>query len=233
MLEIAAALEEIANAAEQRAESSSALDSSALERLISDVSSRLHNSPEELRTALIEGLTDASRRIDRVSLAVTGLAWLGSGIPSVEQEMHALIRPAKREIQICAYAVTIGSLDMLTEVREIAQQGVQVTIVLNELRNQPYPVQHFLKQAVGDLGERWKLFSFGGESKYGQLHAKIVVVDRRAALVGSANLSFHGMVSNHEMALVVRGPSAEAVATRMDMLESACERVRREKGAGL
>jgi cardiolipin synthase len=50
------------------------------------------------------------------------------------------------------------------------------------------------------------------------LHAKVLVVDRSIALVGSANLSFHGMVSNHEMALVVRGPTAEVIAERFDML---------------
>jgi|SRR5579875_997539 len=229
MLRIAAALQEIARSAERQGATSGESQGPAVGRLISDVTTGLRESPHDLQQALVEGLADAARKFDHVSLAVTGLAWLGSGVPSVEQEMHALVRSAKREIQICAYAVTTGSLDLLTEMREIASQGVRVTIILNELRSQPKEVQDFLVETASNFGERWRLFSFGTQTKYGQLHAKIAVVDRRAALVGSANLSFHGMVSNHEMAVVVRGPSAEVVAVRIDMLERACERAKSSK----
>ena len=38
------------------------------------------------------------------------------------------------------------------------------------------------------------------------------------ALVGSPNLTFHGMMSAHELAVVIRGPAAEAIASRVDRL---------------
>jgi phosphatidylserine/phosphatidylglycerophosphate/cardiolipin synthase-like enzyme len=50
------------------------------------------------------------------------------------------------------------------------------------------------------------------------LHAKVLVADRSAALVGSSNLTFHGLVSSHELAVLVRGPLAGEIADRIDML---------------
>ena len=53
---------------------------------------------------------------------------------------------------------------------------------------------------------------------YTKLHAKVLIVDRVEMLVGSANFTFHGLESNLELGLRVRGPQAGAVAERFDHL---------------
>ena len=53
---------------------------------------------------------------------------------------------------------------------------------------------------------------------YTKLHAKCLVVDRLDALVTSANFTFHGLESNLELGLRVRGPQARAIAERFDHL---------------
>ena len=53
---------------------------------------------------------------------------------------------------------------------------------------------------------------------YTKLHAKCLVVDRLDALVTSANFTFHGLESNLELGLRVRGPQAGAIAERFDHL---------------
>jgi len=50
------------------------------------------------------------------------------------------------------------------------------------------------------------------------LHAKVIVVDRKKALVGSANLSLRGLMNNHELGVVVEGPVAAEIARAIDML---------------
>src|SRR5436309_4809416 len=59
----------------------------------------------EMRPAALQmALDQAARRIDRVSIAVTGLAWLGSGAPSVQQQMVEIVRKARKEVLLCTYS---------------------------------------------------------------------------------------------------------------------------------
>jgi phosphatidylserine/phosphatidylglycerophosphate/cardiolipin synthase-like enzyme len=174
--------------------------------------------PAHLGHAISEALIEVAGRLDRVSIAVTGLAWLGAGVPSVEQEMLSLVRGAQREIALCAYSITAGAATLLQEVKGVVTQGVNATIVVNALDEQPASVQAYLRSSAQELPGRWRVLDFARRGGQTDLHAKLLIVDRAAALVGSANLSFHGMVSNHEIAVVVRGPTAEAMAARFDML---------------
>jgi hypothetical protein len=75
-----------------------------------------------------------------------------------------------------------------------------------------------LLSAAKKLPGRIRLFDFNPDNPMAQLYAMVLVADRSTAMVGSANLSFHGMVANHELALVVRGPIAEEIAARARQL---------------
>ena len=132
--------------------------------------------------------------------------------------MLSLVRGAQREIALCAYSITTGAATLLQEVKDVVIQGVNATIVVNALDEQPVTVQTYLRSSAQELPGRWRVLDFARRAGQTDLHAKLLIVDRAAALVGSANLSFHGMVSNHEIAVVVRGPTAEAMAARFDML---------------
>jgi len=50
------------------------------------------------------------------------------------------------------------------------------------------------------------------------LHAKLIVVDRSIALVGSSNLSWKGLILNHELAVLIEGPTAAKVGNLIDVL---------------
>ena len=50
------------------------------------------------------------------------------------------------------------------------------------------------------------------------LHAKAIVADHRAALIGSSNMSRRGLLANHELALLVDGPAAATAGRAMDAL---------------
>ncbi|MCG3193672.1 MAG: hypothetical protein DIJKHBIC_02926 [Thermoanaerobaculia bacterium] len=214
LLDITRTIEEIVSQRDDRGASAEA----RVTHLASEFRACGTSDPALLARLLHERLVEAARRIDRTSLAVTGLAWLGSGAPSVDQEMMGLVKGTRREIALAAYSVTPGAKALLREMREVVAQGATATLIVNSLGRQPAEVQAFLRETARDLGDRWRLLDFVPRGVQSELHAKVLVVDRMMALVGSANLSYHGMVSNHEMAVVIRGPMAESIAARLDML---------------
>jgi phosphatidylserine/phosphatidylglycerophosphate/cardiolipin synthase-like enzyme len=64
--------------------------------------------------------------------------------------------------------------------------------------------------------------SYDGDSSK-DLHAKLIVVDRRVAIVGSSNLTRRAMNDNVEIGLLVRGPAASDIARLFDRLQAAPE----------
>lgn len=217
MLDILHVLQEVAAWQESRAGEETA-PPEAVARLATEILVEAERGSELLTAALSVAFQEAARSLDRVSLAVTGLSWVGAGVPSVEQQISRLIRLARREITLCTYSITSAALPLVSSLKALAGEGVQVTLVVNDFSGQPTDVQAQLTDATRLLGERWRVLSFEPRTTRTELHAKILVVDRDSALVGSANLTFHGMVSNHEMALVVRGPLVARVAERVDAL---------------
>ena len=178
-----------------------------------------------LAADLYESFLRSAPRLNRVSLAVTGLSWLGAGVQSVQQECLSIIRLARRELTLCAYSITAGAGTLIDEIADVAGQGVIVTLIINNVRNQPADIRDRLRKWGSALGTNIRLFDFNTDDSQQQLHAKVITADRTIALVGSANLSFHGMVSNHELAVVLRGPIAEEIAVRLDTLKSTAKKI--------
>lgn len=197
----------------------------AVSKLASELLESSRESPACLAADLYQSLLESAGRINRVSLAVTGLSWLGSGVQSVQQECLAIIRSARRELTLSAYSITAGAAKLMDELSALADQGVVVTLIVNNVRSQPREILDRFAGWSSSASSNLKLFDFKTNDAHEQLHAKVIAADRSVALVGSANLSFHGMVSNHELAVVVRGPIAEEIACRLDSLKSVAQEI--------
>ena len=149
------------------------------------------------------------------SVVVTGVAWMGHGIGSIESTLERLFREAEQEITLTAYA--ISSVDCLFEWLEASlARGVQVKLIVNRLATQPLDVVSRLR-CLTDNYPHLHLYDFVHEGE-ADLHAKVVVVDRRIALIGSSNLSRRGLLANHEIAVVVQGAGAAIAASALDRL---------------
>lgn len=196
-----------------------------LRALTSQIISIAKIEPQRLQPELNETLEDILRHINRVEVAVTGLAWIGSGARSVEQALNSLVSGAQREIIVCAYSITPSALPLLVKMEETVDQGVLATVVVNDFDRQALQIQSWLRNAARKNPERWRVRNVVPSFHGAQLHAKLMVVDRSAALVGSPNLSFRGMSLNHELAVILQGPVAESLATRADLLLSKTEPV--------
>lgn len=149
-------------------------------------------------------------------IAVTGLEWIGKGASSIVTTMRDMISGAEDEIMITAYSITPGADVLVDMVGDAAARGVSVKFIINNLKEQPTEAKKRLKK-LSDRHRHFKVFDFH-PSEREDLHAKVVVVDRSKALVGSSNLSRRGLKTNHELAALVSGEEAHEVASLIDRL---------------
>lgn len=113
-----------------------------------------------------------------------------------------LIAEAQQEIVLVSYA-TYPPAGVTAALSEAAERGVAVTLLLERAEDKPgwnglaEPFPHLTAQVLC-----WPLTERPAGAS---LHAKVLVVDRRVALVGSANLTAFAMERNLECGLMVTG----------------------------
>lgn len=154
---------------------------------------------------------------DKVSVAVTGLGWTGGPVGAVQSMIEDVLTKAREEVQITAFEITEGASDLFEILRTLLDKGVRVTMVVNVLSQQPLSVQEALRKM--STGNRdFSLFSFEPVHRGEKLHAKVIVVDRSIAILGSPNLTWKGLFLNHEIAVSLEGPHAGEIASLIDGL---------------
>ena len=152
--------------------------------------------------------------MDRV--VVTGTSWMGAGIGSIESAIDNLFRTATDEIILSVYTIGSGTDLVFRWLEGALTRGVQVSLVINALEGQPADVVKRLRDIDGRY-QHFHLHNFLGDAG-SSLHAKAVIVDHRAALIGSSNMSRRGLLANHELALLVDGEAAATAGRAMDAL---------------
>jgi cardiolipin synthase len=151
-----------------------------------------------------------------VEILATGQELISRGVRGFEPAMEEAVKGAEREIQVVAYLITRQAMKLVDLLESAAERGIRVTVIVNRLDSQDRPVVARLK-AISLRYGHFRILNFT-DRKGRQLHAKIVIVDRRMALVGSANFSWGGMFSNYEIGLCIRGRPAWKLATVVDDL---------------
>jgi cardiolipin synthase len=155
---------------------------------------------------------------DDFLVAVTGLAWMGSGIGSIESAMEQLFHDAEHEILITTYSMSSAADLFIDWLEASLAKGILIRIAINKFAEQPRDVvTRFTK--IMNIYPHCYLYSYEGDETQ-DLHAKVIVADRKVAIVGSSNISRHGFITNHELAVVIRGNNAEKVAFALDKLFS-------------
>jgi phosphatidylserine/phosphatidylglycerophosphate/cardiolipin synthase-like enzyme len=113
-----------------------------------------------------------------------------------------LINEAREQILLVSYATHPGA-EVRAALTRAAERGVSIISLLERAADNPQFNGH------GDplLGIDARRLCWPGPSRPAgaALHAKVLVVDRRIALVGSANLTGHGLERNFEAGLLLRG----------------------------
>ncbi len=149
-------------------------------------------------------------------VSVTGTAWMGAGVGSIQSSIEEMFKHARREIHIAVYEITQGSRGFLDKIKDCLNRGIRVTMIVNRFDEKSPAVKNTIK---GFLRFRYfNLYDFTAESTNEDLHAKIIVIDRLEALVGSANLTWRGLAGNHELSIIVKGKTASTISSLLDKL---------------
>lgn len=113
-----------------------------------------------------------------------------------------LIGEARREILLVSYA-TLPSVEVRSTLADAAARGVEITTLLERQADNPQFNGH--GDPFPEIRAR-RLYWPGPDRPSGAaMHAKMLVVDRHVALVGSANLTGYGLERNLECGVLVRG----------------------------
>jgi hypothetical protein len=160
--------------------------------------------------------------------------------------MHALISEAKSEVLMVGYAVYNGQRIFAPLVERMrAAPGLKVIFCLDiprkpqdtsltseiihrflhefRTRHWPWPEQPELWYDPRSLGEK--------STEHSALHAKCVIVDRRAALVTSANFTEAAQKRNIEVGVLIRhAPLAERLAGYFEGLRGTGQLIKCEVG---
>lgn len=140
------------------------------------------------------------------------------------EEMISGVRESG-EILLVGYSLTVGKDSRMEKVVRLLEKGARkrarITLVLH--REESAANRSALLDAWDVTVKKPRILTWkpGPDHPYTKLHAKALVVDRLDLLVGSANFTFHGLASNLELGLRVRGGAAREVAERFDFLEAA------------
>lgn len=157
---------------------------------------------------------------------VTGTGWVGRGVPSVESILRRLISGAQEEIQWTIYAASGGAGELLDLLEARLHVGVKVIVVINHLDTQPAAIRRRIAEFIAKY-KHFVAYDFAPADAYAKLHAKVLIIDRRTAVVGSANVSRGGLVRNHEIGVIVRGKTAAQLGDVFDRLLASGPSVRR------
>jgi cardiolipin synthase len=155
-----------------------------------------------------------------VQLLGTGPEFIREGIRGIEPVIQELILSARKDVHILAYLFTPQATKFIDLLEQAAERSVEVKILVNRFENQDARIQSRLRAV--ERQRTVKLGTLGGEDGR-QLHAKVVVADRRRAVIGSANFSWGGMVVNYEVGVLIEGQQAWKMAKLIDELMSGQE----------
>jgi phosphatidylserine/phosphatidylglycerophosphate/cardiolipin synthase-like enzyme len=169
---------------------------------------------QEVRTALMALATTrnpVNAQSDSVEIACTAPARLGVPLRTTYATALEMVKNAQNEILVVGYVFTEGAKSLLEEVAKASlDRRVRVTIIGNRMEDHLPTLR-----SVWPAGcPQPRVFSCPANlrDEMSALHAKVLVCDSSAALVTSANFSYHGLHENIEIGVKIVSPSVARLA---------------------
>ena len=153
------------------------------------------------------------------TLLVTGRQFGGRGLRGVMPVMQELVMSARQDLHLLAYVMTPGALQLVKLIEDALSRGVKLTLVVNKSPDQEIG----LRSELDSLAQRFShaAVQYFQDPEGSQLHAKVLVADRKQAVIGSANFSWGGLIANHEIGVLLKGEQAWELAAMIDSLSRA------------
>ena len=158
------------------------------------------------------------------SIGVSGRIWAGYEAREIRRLIFESLKSAKVSIQISAFSLGEKNEDVeqffqILEEKLKAEKGVQ--LIVNDIQGKS--VGEYSRKFIRKLRKypTCTVSDYKPAKEGDLLHAKIIVIDRKFALVGSANISRHAMFSNYEIMLKISGKAVAIIANLLDNLAQA------------
>jgi len=134
----------------------------------------------------------------QITIVTTGEKWIGYGFRSFSSVIEEMLTNAKREVVITIYM--ISDMKVVENVKKALEKGITIEIFINNSElvtngNDAINAIFNLKKSYQYL----RIYNIYNDV----LHAKILVGDNKHVLIGSANLTFSGMVKNYELGFLI------------------------------
>ena len=155
--------------------------------------------------------------MNKVQILATGPEFLKDGIRGTGPVMEEMIKNSEKEIQIMAYVISSHAYKFLDLLESALKREVKITVILNKFEKHNDKIKEKIKK-MQKLYRRFIIIDFTG-TRNQDLHAKVIVADRKTAIIGSANFSWHGMTSNYEIGVHLEGDSAWKLGKIIDDME--------------
>lgn len=161
---------------------------------------------------------------DDIKILATGNLLLGTlGVRTIGKVLLEMMRETKQELLIAAYRFTCSLPELRDGLESVLARGCNVQMILdaaeceNDMASEGY--LSGLLQSSPNL-QIWDFIGSkvqaGNETYVARLHAKVVLMDRKKAVVGSANFSRNGLMENHELAVQFSGKPVVGLARSID-----------------
>ncbi|WP_067453771.1 DISARM system phospholipase D-like protein DrmC [Actinomadura macra] len=173
---------------------------------------------EALALALETGAVSAARYAGRQSdVVVSGPVGDHPAVRLTGAVVTEIIRDSASTLLVVSFAA-FGVIEVVRELREAAERGVRVDLVLEGSREKGGTLRgDGAAAAFTALHDSATFWSWPARHRpagaaRAALHAKLVAADDRVAFLGSANLTDRALADNIELGVVIRDP---AVVRRM------------------
>ena len=173
-------------------------------------------------------MTDELGKIE--GIATSGSVWGLGNATDIRDMFYNTLRNAENIIQISTFSLGQDNNEVqefFDILKERLKSQREVHIIVNDDGKEDGTCSKYAKRQISLLEEKFpeKFFPQFFKSTPGKiLHAKITVVDRSVALVGSANISKGALASNYEIMLKIGKPAAGEISLMLDELSKELRR---------
>lgn len=149
---------------------------------------------------LIDSLVN-NQNIDKVEIVSTIPTSFQTNNRKTYPVIEEMISNAQNHIVLTGYSISDHFEEMLYLINTKSKQGVLVEFFVNDYEQ----IKVHLQKIEHSNRNFFRVYRYSGidDDKMAALHAKTIIVDGQKMLVSSANLSYHGMVSNIEIGILV------------------------------